>query len=238
MLLHWIVEFDELSAYAHRGSMESGMAKSSIRKGLELILSHSENFVTETVRPRPAEELQRIGKERLEQLGLKPPCEELESCFYVGDGKHYRVVCPDGKAIRPESTTQAEENRDANRGKWGMEVEIGEETYSKISWKPGTRGKVCCAHQAFYDITELCMGFTPAVWCGAPDNVQVRRFVAEIEQMLVEYKTEDGYLFVGAFDGGHLEAEICRRLHWVVPVPSNVLEGQPETHRVFLDKVH
>lgn len=214
------------------------MAKSSIAKGLAFIRDHSKKFVKETVRPRPREELQQLGEMRLQQLGLAPPCNELRTCFYVGDGKHYRVVCPDGKGTKPDSAVQAEDNRDANRGKWGNEVAIGEDTYSKISWKPGTRGKVCCAHQAFYDITEHCMGFTPAVWCGAPDNVQIRHWIERIEEMLEDYKENGEYLFVGGFDGGYLEAELCRRLRWVVPVPSNVLESQPKAQRAFLEKVN
>ena len=134
---------------------------------------------------------------------MEIPCEELREVWYVGDGKHYLQVHPDRELLRPPPA-EAELNQEENKGKWGEEIHIGEDTYTKISWKPGTRGHVCLFRQAFYDLTELCIGFTPAIWCGAPDQVQIRRWIKEIEKVLEVWKKDGKYLGIGVFDGGYL----------------------------------
>jgi hypothetical protein len=93
-------------------------------------------------------------------------------------------VLPAGQSKKPLSKFIAQDLRNSNSGKWGHEVHIGPDAYSKVSYKPGTRGKICIAHQAFYDLSGLCIGFTPGVWCGCPDKVQVRAFINEIEDIL------------------------------------------------------
>src|SRR4051812_13392498 len=52
---------------------------------------------------------------------------------------------------------------------WGTDVDVSGLAYSKLSFK---NWHVAISHLALYDLSGLCLGYTPAAWAGAPDKVR------------------------------------------------------------------
>ena len=151
---------------------------------LDFVNKHTEGFIAEHLSPRSLEEMKEIQAEFFATFGLDVPDAAFARIGYTGDGKHYRCWLPNRAARYPLDLQKAEAIRETNKGKWGEEVNVSEEAYSKVSHKPGTRGKNCLAHLCFWNLTGLCIGVLAAVWSGCPDIVQSRRFNAEIKKML------------------------------------------------------
>ena len=245
LFLHWIVESEEFAVYGHGGALPSNLSKSYVRKGLDYVANESNAFVEEMLRLPPPEEMQERAERKLEELGLEPPCSELKATWYLGDGKHYVMVKPDGEAVIPPDPVEAEKRREKNQKAWGEDVCVDGNTYAKVSWKPKTKGRICLAHQGFYTIDGDCIGYTPATWCAAPDKVQIRRWIEPVEKMLEkwlrvrekEQRKESKYLSVGALDGGYLDKELCERIGWVISTPDNVIQALPAQQRLFILKV-
>jgi hypothetical protein len=94
----------------------------------------------------------------------------------------------------------------------------------KLSYKLGF--KTAIAHLAFYDLSGICIGFTPACWAAVPDKVQVRRCINEIEDILKPFRNENGDdLGIGVLDGGFQDEEALERLHWLVPMTDAAIES-------------
>ena len=200
------------------------------------MVKHTKIFTQESLNPRPAEEIARLAAQKIRYLGLQIPYQELAKAWYVGDGKHYRVVRPDGEKLFPTDLEAAEKQREKNQKCWNEEVDVSGATYSKPSWKPGTKNRVCIAHQAFYDLTGLCIGFTWWSWCGAPDKVQLRHEINHLEAFLW-WDATGKPLGVGLLDGGYLDRELCQRLGIVIPTPENVLSALQTVQQPFVKEV-
>jgi len=120
---------------------------------------------------------------------------------------------------------------------WKEEVDVSGKTYSKISWKSGTKNHVCIAHQAFYDLTGLYIGFTHWTWCGAPNKVQLQHAIDHLEAILWQDPETGKPLEVGLLDGGSFDRELCQRLGIAIPTPKNVLSALPSSQQPFVKKV-
>jgi len=121
--------------------MVLGMSTATMRPILDYILDRAMEFTREQIRVRPLDEMKKIAADYYDNLGLELPSSEWASVLYCGDGKHYPIWKPDNESRRPSDSEMA-------------------------THKQGTRGQTCLAHLAFWDLSGLCIGVCPAVWCG------------------------------------------------------------------------
>jgi hypothetical protein len=83
-----------------------------------------------------------IMTEYYANLGLDLPAPVFGTIGYMGDGRHYLCRLPNKESESPKDLRAAEELRAANEGKWGEDVNVSGDAYSKLSPKPKTKNKV------------------------------------------------------------------------------------------------
>jgi len=121
----------------------------------------------------------------------------------------------------------------SNQGEiWGTDVNVSDQAYGKISMKPSTKGAICCCHVSFYDLTGQCFYFSPAVWCGVPDVIQVKRYIYEIEIALTTWNTKGNAKAAGVFDGGFYSRSVLAKLRAICPHKEDWIEKQPEDQQL------
>lgn len=187
------------------------------------------------MKPRPAEEMKELADQFYEDVGIDPPAPEYTEIWYFGDGKHYPTNKPMNEEVCPPNRAEAENRKKANKGKWGVEVDVSADAYAKISKKDGTRNQVCLGKLTFFDVTGICIGSTPATWSAVPDSVQARRFGPKILQMLTPWMKGGKLLCAGGFDGGFYSNVLATRLRWVTPFPEDHIQRN-EANREFFKK--
>jgi len=119
-----------------------GVSPSTFRPLLDYVLKRVQHLIPQFICPRPAEEMKSIMTEYYANLGLDLPAPVFGTIGYMGDGRHYLCRLPNKESESPKDLRAAEELRAANEGKWGEDVNVSGDAYSKLSPKPKTKNKV------------------------------------------------------------------------------------------------
>jgi len=92
----------------------------------------SGDFVRAWLKPRPVAEMKELATCFYENVGIEPPSPEYTEIWYLGDGKHYLTNKPINETVSPSNTAEAEKRKKANKGKWGIEVDVSRYVWESL----------------------------------------------------------------------------------------------------------
>lgn len=137
-----MVSGSSFADYQKEEATSLGVSPATIQPLLDYVLARVTPLIPRFICARPTEEMTEIMQEFYQNLGLDLPAPIFATLGYVGDGRHYRCRLPPKQTIKPADQKEAELLRAANVNKWGEDVNISGNAYSKISPKPSTKNKV------------------------------------------------------------------------------------------------
>ena len=140
--LHWMVSGNSFQDYGKTSHTPLGVSPSTFRPLLDYVLKRVKFLVPQFICPRPTEEMKSIMADFYANLGLDLPAPVFGTIGYMGNGRHYLCRLPNKESESPKDQKVAEELKAANERKWGEDVHVTGDAYSKLSPKPKTKNKV------------------------------------------------------------------------------------------------